>query len=146
MIKKEQDYNMLDWWKKVMIDNYATFSGRARRSEYWYFMLFHIIIMFGLWMGFFVVLGMESEIMSGLVAVLLLLYIAGSILPSLAVTARRLHDVNKSGWMYLVCLIPFGSLVLLYYMVLDGDRGRNDYGEDPKMPVGRSSISQIGME
>ncbi|MEO4006093.1 DUF805 domain-containing protein [Flavobacterium sp. CAU 1735] len=146
MIKKEQDYNMLDWWKKVMIDNYATFSGRARRAEYWNFMLFHIVIMFALWIGFFVGLGAESEIIGGLIGVLLLLYIAGSILPSLAVTVRRLHDVNKSGWMYLVSLIPFGSFVLLYYMVSYGDHGRNDYGEDPKMPLGRSAISQIGME
>ncbi|THF53513.1 DUF805 domain-containing protein [Flavobacterium supellecticarium] len=137
---------MLDWWKKVMIDNYATFSGRARRSEYWYFMLFHIVIMFSLWMGLFIAIGIGSWEIGMLSVALLGLYILATFLPSLAVTARRLHDVNKSGWMYLISLIPFGSFVLLYYMVLDGDRGRNDYGEDPKMPVGRSSISQIGRE
>jgi len=146
MIKKEQDYNMLDWWKKVVLNNYANFSGRARRAEYWNFMLFHIIILFALWMGVFVGIGMESEIIGVLIGISLILYIAGSILPSLAVTVRRLHDVNKSGWMYLVSLIPFGSFVLLYYMVSHGDHGRNDYGEDPKVPLGRSAISQIGME
>lgn len=145
MNKSEHDYNMLDWWKKVMFNNYANFSGRARRAEYWYFKLFQAIIFIPLYI--MMIVGIVSSLAFGaLFGILFVLFFLGSVIPSLAVTARRLHDVNKSGWTYLLAFIPFGALVILYYSVLEGDRGRNDYGEDPKMPVGHNEISQIGME
>ncbi|UUC44284.1 DUF805 domain-containing protein [Flavobacterium cerinum] len=147
MRKKEQDYNMFDWWKKVMIDNYANFSGRARRAEYWYFKLFNAFIVFGLWMSFLtLVIGYENRTAGVFILGFIFLYTLATILPSLAVMARRLHDVNKSGWTYLIAFVPFGIFVLLYYSVLDGDRRRNDYGEDPKMPLGRNDIYKIGIE
>lgn len=96
--------------------NYANFNGRARRSEYWYFTLFHVIVL--------IVLAAISGYIG--LPVLYFVYILFAFLPSLAVGVRRMHDVGKSGW-YL--LIPIYSLILA---CTEGDKGDNKYGLDPK--------------
>ncbi len=105
-------------WQK-----YATFSGRARRAEYWYFQLFNMVavalIAFVAISGSFIAMG------------LLFVYILASLLPSLAVTVRRLHDIDFSGWWILISLIPFGGLVLFFFTVMAGTKGPNRFGEDP---------------
>ena len=106
-----------EWYKKVLT-NYTVFTGRARRSEYWYFVLVNMIISLGLtYLG-----GMIHMPIIGS------LYSLAVFLPSIAVGIRRMHDVGKSGWFI---LIPFYNL---YLAVLEGDRGRNEYGPDPKNP------------
>lgn len=99
--------------------NYAVFSGRARRSEYWYFTLFHVIIIYGL-----TILNAAQE--STFLTILVTAYQLVAFIPSLAVGVRRMHDVGKSGW-YL--LIPIYNLVLA---CTNGTVGENEYGEDPK--------------
>lgn len=118
---------MIDWYLKVMRDNYANFSGRARRSEYWYFVLCQIIIFIPL-LAVSVVFEDEDFgfIPFGLYAVV-------SIIPYFAVLVRRLHDSGKSGWYYFVRIIPLvGPIWLLVLLCTDGDNGTNQYGNDPK--------------
>lgn len=132
IIKDESQYNMLDWWKKVFIENYANFEGRARRSEYWYYILMNLIITFSLTIVTFLlafVIGIGAGI---LMYILLIGWGVANIVPSLAAQVRRLHDTNKSGLWVLLSLIPFGGLVLLAFYCIEGDYGKNQYGEDPK--------------
>ena len=124
----------IDVWKK-----YGQFHGRARRAEYWYFTLFNALAMIALVvLDIFLIEagGMEFPIFaSG--------YIVTSIIPSLAVTTRRLHDTGKSGWMMLISLIPFGNIVLLVFMCMDSEPGENQYGPNPKEPYSEI-IDEIG--
>ena len=117
---------------------YATSSGRARRAEYWSFTLANAIIMIPLYM-----LAFGSAIMSGgaeaggamgmVGMVIYCVYALSTIVPSIAVAVRRLHDTGRSGWWFLICLIPvIGALVLLVFMVLDSQPGTNEYGPNPK--------------
>ena len=93
---------------------YATFSGRAKRSEYWYWILF-------------VLIGSVCAFMVGLDLVFCLFFFVATILPSWAVAARRLHDINKSGWWQLLTLTIIGSLVVVYWLIKPSDEGENDY-------------------
>lgn len=108
----------MDYFIKVM-QNYATFSGRARRSEYWFFNLFTFI--FSFIFGF--VCGVTNRQELSILPTLVFF------VPSLAVGVRRMHDVGKSGW-YL--LIPIYNFIL---SVSNGDIGENKYGQDPKASV-----------
>ena len=114
---------MIEWYLKVVRDNYANFSGRARRSEYWYFILFNLIV--GIVLGIIdYIIGFE---------ILGNLYSLAMLIPSLAVSVRRLHDVGKSGWFYLLVLLPIiGWIWLLVLFATEGDNGTNEYGADPK--------------
>jgi len=128
----------MNWYLKV-IKNYAVFSGRARRKEYWMFVLFNLI--------FAVVVAILDNIlgttikmnMGGIQSVdlpygyLYFAYGLAVLIPGLAVAVRRLHDVGKSGWMFLIVLIPFaGAIWLLVLMVIDSKAGENKYGPNPK--------------
>ena len=112
------------------LKNYATFTGRARRSEYWFFTLFYFIFLVVA-----VILGnlLGITIEDTGIGPLYFISILAMIIPGLAVTVRRLHDVGKSGWFYFIVLIPIiGSIWLLVLMVSDGMLGRNQYGPNPK--------------
>lgn len=104
--------------------NYANFKGRARRSEYWYFVLFYFIIY--ILVAF--ISGLLSNISEMLSAIFILIFALGMLIPTIAVAVRRMHDVGKSGWFM---LIPIYSLILA---VTEGDKGPNEYGPDPKNP------------
>jgi len=113
----------MNWFTKVL-KNYAGFSGRARRKEYWMFSLFQLI---------FIILAWIADMILGTPMILYFLYVLGTFIPSLAVTVRRLHDTNKSGWFILISLIPIiGSIWLLVLMCTDSDPGDNQYGPNPK--------------
>ena len=105
----------MNYYLKVL-QNYATFSGRARRKEYWMFTLFSIIISAAL--GF--VGGLSGTMVIGNI------YSLAVLIPTIAVGVRRMHDVGKSGWFL---LIPIYSFILA---VSNGDTGNNEYGDDPK--------------
>ncbi len=117
--------NIIDWYLKVIRDNYANFSGRARRSEYWYFTLSNILIIM-----FLALLTLIADALS----FLMIIYAIAIIIPSMAVAVRRLHDTGKSGWLLLLSLVPFGSLILLVFYCIEGNNGPNQYGHDPKNP------------
>ena len=110
----------------AVLKNYAGFSGRARRAEYWQFTLFNIIALVAC---FVIDLAIHSPILYALYALAVLV-------PSLAVAVRRLHDTDRSGWWLLLGLIPLvGGIVLLVFVCLEGTRGNNKYGADPKAPA-----------
>ncbi len=135
MEKHESDYNMIDWWKKVVLKNYANFQGRARRSEYWYFLLGNLLVIIPLYVIAIIGTANESVVISTLGFSLYGIYALGTLVPGLAVTVRRLHDTNRSGWYYFIGLIPLvGGILLLVWMFTDGDRFQNNYGDDPKNP------------
>ncbi|HVK08788.1 MAG TPA: DUF805 domain-containing protein [Gemmataceae bacterium] len=116
----------MQWYLKVL-QNYVGFDGRARRTEYWMFTLITIIISIAL---------AVLDVMTG-IGVLGLIYGLATFLPGLAVSVRRLHDTNKSGFWILIAFIPLvGAIILLVFMATEGDRGSNNFGADPK---GRSS-------
>jgi uncharacterized membrane protein YhaH (DUF805 family) len=139
-IKSEADYNMFDWWKKVFIKNYANFEGRARRSEYWYYVLCNFVISISVW-----ILAIVFVFFGGFLLIpLLWLFGVASIIPNIAVGVRRLHDIGKSGAYYLFVLIPLvGPILLLVFFATEGDRGENQYGPDPKQFTD-NEINQIG--
>ena len=124
----------MEWYLKVMRDNYANFNGRARRKEYWMFVLVQTIVMIGL-MILDSVLGLDFEL-QGISLGYGYLYLIGIIvhfIPSLAVLVRRLHDVGKSGWFYFIFLIPLiGVLWLLVLYCTEGQKQDNKWGPDPK--------------
>ncbi len=127
----------MDWYIRVL-KKYADFSGRARRKEYWMFVLINTIISIGMGVidGFLGTYSAESGI--GLFGTL---YGLAVLLPSLAVTVRRLHDTNRSGWWLLILLIPLiGWAVILVFMIIDGTPGDNRFGPDPKQEPDRDEI------
>ena len=119
----------MDWYLKVL-KNYAGFSGRARRKEYWMFVLFNII--------FLVIAGVLDNILGTAMAnvgygLFYMLYSLAVIIPAIAVGIRRLHDIGKSGWFLLIALIPIiGAIWLLVLLATAGNAGSNKYGADPK--------------
>lgn len=123
----------MEWYLKVVRDNYANFNGRARRKEYWMFALVNMLISIVLYALMFVGVGMESTVVSGLFGILFLIYAIATLVPSIAVMVRRLHDTGKSGWWYFIAFIPLvGGIALLVFLVTDGEAGTNQYGANPK--------------
>lgn len=119
----------MDWYLAVL-KKYADFSGRARRKEYWLFTLFSIIITIVLTIIDGVTGMLNAELGIG---VLSGIYSLAVLIPTIAVTVRRLHDTDRTGWWMLILLIPLiGAIVLLIFMVLEGTSGDNQYGGDPK--------------
>ena len=113
----------------LALKNYAVFSGRSNRSEYWFYLLFNIL---------FAVIAVVLDSVLNLsfegmpYGFIYLIYVLVTFLPGLAVAVRRLHDVNKSGWFMLIALIPLiGSIWLLVLFASEGTSGDNDYGPDP---------------
>ena len=118
---------------RSVFENYATFSGRARRSEYWYFRLFNFIVLFLL--GTVpILLGRKfAAVFSGLSSA----YSLATLVPMLAVSWRRLHDIGKTGSYFFLFLLPFaGPIILLFWYCTDSDPGDNMYGPNPKAAVG----------
>lgn len=116
-------------WYLAVLNNYAGFSGRARRKEYWMFTLFNTIFIY---VAMFLdnILGIASEFGYGPIYGL---YILALLIPNIAVLVRRLHDVGKSGWMYLIIFIPLvGVIWLIVLLATDSNPGENKYGSNPK--------------
>lgn len=110
------------------------FSGRARRAEFWNFVLFYALLFFPLlFLGEFLTERIENEIVNSIINCIFLLVMIPLWLSHLSVTVRRLHDTNKSGFGVLLGLIPvIGGFILLIFMLMPGDAGDNQYGLDPK--------------
>jgi uncharacterized membrane protein YhaH (DUF805 family) len=107
---------------KSVYGRYVDFQGRSPRSEYWWFVLFYIIV---------VIVGSVITAAIPFFGIVLIVFYLGSIIPMLAVSIRRLHDLDKSGWFILLSLIPIVSLLLLYWFCLKGTDGDNRFGPDP---------------
>lgn len=119
----------MNWYLKVL-KQYADFNGRARRMEYWMFALFNVI---------FLIVAMVLDNIIGTTiedlpyGAFYIIYMLAVLVPGIAVTVRRLHDVGKSGWMYFIVLIPLiGAIWLLVLLFTDSNPGSNQYGLNPK--------------
>jgi uncharacterized membrane protein YhaH (DUF805 family) len=118
-------------WYLDVLRQYAVFRGRARRREYWMFFLVTTVIFVGLG-----IIDVVTGTFSPAVGIGLLggLYSLATLVPGIAVTVRRLHDTDRSGWWLLIALVPvIGALVLFIIMVLDSHPGENRYGPSPKL-------------
>ena len=117
---------------KSVFSQYVGFSGRARRSEYWWFALFVFIIEFIL--AFLGKMNGAGDIQGmNIFTILTGIFCLAIFLPSLAVTIRRLHDTGKSGWWVLLYLIPvIGEIIILIFCLFDSEPGVNKYGPNPK--------------
>jgi uncharacterized membrane protein YhaH (DUF805 family) len=131
-------------WMLEPLRRYADFNGRSRRMEYWMYTLLYV----GVFLVLFILMmaglpwdemGQDRAVQSDpgpifwFGFVLMMVWAIANFLPSLAVTVRRLHDQDKTGWFYFISFIPYvGPLVLLVFMFLDGTPGPNQYGDDPK--------------
>ena len=125
-IKKEKKIMGFGEAVQSVFSKYATFSGRARRSEYWYFVLLQVIVTA-------VLNGLYSATGSVAFPVILVLFDLALLVPSLAVCWRRLHDIGRSGAYYFFVLIPLvGWILLLVWMCQDSQPGANQYGPNPK--------------
>lgn len=122
----------MDWYLKVL-KQYADFSGRARRKEYWYFFLFNLLIAFALGVIDGVTGSFSQQLGMGLLGGIYSLFV---LIPGLAVSVRRLHDTGRSGWWLLISLVPLiGAIVLLVFLVSDSKPEENEYGASPKMAL-----------
>jgi uncharacterized membrane protein YhaH (DUF805 family) len=125
-------------WMLMPLRRYADFAGRSRRKEYWMFALLNALI--SIFVGLVFLVGyyadmsqteMDTYLMPVVYAACL--YSLAAIIPGIAVTIRRLHDTDRSGWNILWGLVPLiGALLLLVYYVSDGTPGPNRFGPDPK--------------
>lgn len=121
---------IMDWYLEAVKNKYAVFTGRAQRQEFWYFILFYFLIYIALSFVDQVTGTLDEQTGAGLFSGL---YALAMLIPSLAVGARRLHDINRSGWWQLLMLIPIiGGLILIFFFVQDSQAGDNQYGPNPK--------------
>ncbi|OEJ99056.1 hypothetical protein A8C32_07720 [Flavivirga aquatica] len=133
----------MKWFLKVLIDNYANFSGRARRKEYWMFALFQIIIfIIIIFLGNFINDLFDIEIFN----ISFLIYFLATLIPWFAVNVRRLHDTGKSGGYLFINFIPLvGRIWYIVLMASEGGIEANKYGLNPKAP-NFSEIEEIGKD
>lgn len=119
--QSEENYNMIDWFVKCL-QNYANFSGRARRKEYWFFALCQFIIL--------IIASIIDSIIFDGPSLFYSIAALGLFIPSLAVAVRRLHDINKSGWFILISLIPIiGPILVLIWLATDTTQEANQWGQ-----------------
>ena len=121
----EANYGIMDWFKKG-IRNYANFSGRARRKEYWYF----VLVQMGL---VIIAMILDAIIFNSEIGLFYIVVALGLFLPGLAVTIRRLHDTSRSGWWFLISILPLiGSIILLVFLASDTKFETNQWGPPAK--------------
>ena len=126
-------------WMLMPLKRYADFSGRSCRKEYWMFYLLIILVFVADFiLGGLIGAGVSSSgnssamgVFGGILGILSTVFILGLLIPSLAVAVRRLHDIDKSGWFYLITFIPFVNIVLIVWSCQRGTEGPNRFGDDP---------------
>jgi len=124
----------MKWFLDALKNKYATFEGRARRKEYWYYVLFYCLAIVALVIVDGITGTLNEEAGIGLLSGL---FVLATVVPSLAVTVRRLHDTNRSGWWVLIGIIPLiGDIVLVVFTVQDSQPGANRFGPNPKGVIG----------
>lgn len=125
-------------WMIMPLKRYADFQGRSRRKEYWMFVLLQILVIVPLVL---IAIALDGGGSGGGVVLLgvLAIFVLGLFIPSLAVQVRRFHDQDKSGWFVLLGLIPYiGGIITFVFMCIEGTRGPNRFGPDPKDPYGEA--------
>ena len=120
----------MNWYLSVL-KQYTNFSGRARRKEFWMFTLVNtlIIVVLNIISGAMATSNPDASLGLALPSVI---YSFATLLPSIAVVIRRLHDTSRSGWWILLNFVPFGAIVLCVFLCLDSTPGENQFGANPK--------------
>jgi uncharacterized membrane protein YhaH (DUF805 family) len=122
--QSEENFNIIDWFVKGL-KNYATFTGRARRKEFWFFVLAQFLIVFAA--------SFIDTILFDTPSILYCIAALGLFIPSLAVAVRRLHDIGKSGWWYLIGLVPLiGFILLIIWFATETKQNNNEWGQPAK--------------
>lgn len=131
----------MHWFLDPITKHYADFTGRATRKQYWMFILYYLIVFFGvaLVLGSLQILSLPSKggplneiVVPLLFGVVLLIMLIGLFIPMIALAVRRLHDTGRSGWWILLSLIPYiGGIILLVFYCLPSMPGRNKWGDNP---------------
>ncbi len=117
----EENYGIVDWFKKCL-KNYVNFSGRARRKEYWYFVLAQFVLTL-------IAMTLDYVVFDSPIVLFYMVVAFGLILPGLAVMVRRLHDTSRSGWWVFISFIPLvGSIILLVFLASDTKPESNQWG------------------
>jgi uncharacterized membrane protein YhaH (DUF805 family) len=138
----------MNWYLKVL-KQYTDFNGRARRKEFWMFSLFHFLIII---FSSFLIFSLSGSLYNDTEPNYILIFIIGiylllTIIPSIAVTVRRLHDIGKSGWWYLINLIPYiGGFIIIIFTCMEGENKPNKWGDNPKGIGNDLKINQIGKD
>lgn len=125
----------MDWYSDAININYFNFKGRARRKEYWMFVLIDTAIIVSLYLAILYFSDLYSRDFNAIgfvLTVFFVIYIIVTFIPSLSVTVRRLHDTGRSGWWLLALLIPFGGIIIFVFSCLDSHPGDNRFGPNPK--------------
>ncbi|NNH26222.1 DUF805 domain-containing protein [Acinetobacter terrestris] len=121
--KAEEQFNMIDWFVKGL-KNYANFKGRARRKEYWFFVLCQFLLIF--------IAAIIDSILFDNPALFYSITALGLFIPSLAVAVRRMHDIGKSGWLLLLSLIPLIGLIVIFWLASETKQENNQWGQPAK--------------
>lgn len=122
--QSEEQFNMVDWFVKCL-KNYANFTGRARRKEYWFFVLSQFILVFAA--------TIIDSIFFGSPALFYAIVVLGLFVPSLSVAVRRMHDIGKSGWLLLISLIPLiGAILVIIWLATETKQEVNQWGNPAK--------------
>ena len=121
--KAEEQFNMIDWFVKCL-KNYANFKGRARRKEYWFFVLCQFLLIF--------IAAIIDSILFDNPALFYSITALGLFIPSLAVAVRRMHDIGKSGWLLLLSLIPLIGLIVIFWLASETKQENNQWGQPAK--------------
>lgn|SRR5690554_4381 len=129
----------MNWYLKVL-KQYADFNGRSRRKEYWMFVLINLIISWSLAL-------LDYAAGTSIFSIVSTIYSLAIFVPALAVSVRRLHDIGKSGWYYLLVLLPIiGWIWLIVLFATDSEAGPNKWGQNPKEVGNDTNIDLIGTE
>jgi uncharacterized membrane protein YhaH (DUF805 family) len=124
------------FWYTRMWQNYTNFGGRANRKEYWYAILLQFLFLIIIQVAAALAQNLNVPILQLLVSVIGLIFVLASLIPTLAIAFRRLHDTGRSAWWLLISLIPLvGGLVLLVFLLLAGEPGENRFGPVPQPAV-----------
>ncbi|MEP1489779.1 MAG: DUF805 domain-containing protein [Algibacter sp.] len=132
----------MKWFQKVLIENYINFSGRARRQEYWMFVL--------IWLGIVILIGILSSFIEEYseftgTSIIIGIFMLATLIPWIALNVRRLHDTGKSGGYLFIHFIPIvGRIWYIVLMASAGNDFSNKYGPDPKRPDSINEIDEIG--
>lgn len=121
--KPESQYNPLDWFIKCL-KNYANFSGRARRKEYWFFVLIQFILL--------IIAGTLDAVIFKKPFIFYTITALGLFIPAVAVGVRRMHDIGRTGWLLLLSCIPLIGLIVLYWLVSNTSPETNKWGQPAK--------------
>ncbi len=124
----------MQWFIQAITKKFADFSSRSRRTEYWMFVLFSFVIYIALGIILSLIGSVDpTGMIASLGFILMTIVQIALLIPSLAVTVRRLHDTGRSGWWILISFLPvIGVIILIVFMVLDSQPGDNNWGPNPK--------------